>query len=187
MQRKGLALALVALLVGGGALLVRAESHEDHEHHEQRRTRDADAASAGGQYKRPKQLAVPADAPEVWKSECGSCHLAYPPGLLPAAAWQQQMDTLKNHYGSDASLAPGEEQEIRAFLQRAAADNRLPVEGADAPGEPPRITATRWFQRKHDEISAAKFAREAVGGPGNCAACHRDAEAGSFRQHKIPR
>ena len=48
-----------------------------------------------GHSKRPKQLSV-GQAPAVWKTECASCHMAYPPGLLPAAAWKQQMDTLKN-------------------------------------------------------------------------------------------
>ena len=27
----------------------------------------------------------------AWKSECGSCHVAYPPGLLPAASWRAIM------------------------------------------------------------------------------------------------
>lgn len=169
MQRKGLALALVALLVGGGALLAQPD------------------AVTAGEYKRPKQLAVPAEAPELWRSECGSCHMAYPPGLLPAKAWEQHMNTLGAHYGSDASLAPAEEQQIRDFLLRASGNNRLPVEGAGAPGEPPKITATRWFKRKHHEVSAQKFARESVGGPGNCVACHRNAEEGRFGKVKIPR
>lgn len=169
MQRKGLALALVALLAGGGALLAQPD------------------AVTAGEYKRPKKLAVPADAPELWQSECGSCHMAYPPGLLPPKAWEQHMNTLGQHYGSDASLDPAEEQQIRDFLLRASGNNRLPVEGADVAGEPPKITATRWFKRKHHEVSAKKFARESVGGPGNCVACHRNSERGSFHKTKIPR
>ncbi|MFC2973086.1 hypothetical protein ACFOJE_12780 [Azotobacter bryophylli] len=148
-----------------------------------------DHSSQRDGYRRPKQLAVPADAPEVWKSECSSCHMLYAPGLLPAGAWQRQMDSLSEHYGSNASLAPEEEQAIRDFLLRASAGNRLPVEGKVGSGEPPRITGTRWFQRKHHEIGAAKFQREAVGGPHNCVACHRDAERGDFDEDrvKIPR
>ena len=29
-----------------------------------------------------------------YQEECGGCHMAYPPGLLPAEAWQQVFDNL---------------------------------------------------------------------------------------------
>jgi len=72
---------------------------------------------------------------------------------------------------------------------RASATTRLPVEPSPTAGEPPRISQTRWFERKHHEVSEAKFAREAVGGRFNCVACHRDAEHGDFDEDrvKIPR
>src|SRR3546814_681650 len=112
-----------------------------------------------------------------------------PPGLLPAKAWRQQMQTLDEHYGSNATLDPDQEREILEFLLRASADNRLPVEPSPTAGEPPRISQTRWFERKHDEVSEAKFKRESVGGRANCVACHRDAESGDFDEDrvKIPR
>lgn len=200
MRHKGLVLAGVALLAGAGMLLVQAETHESHEHHEhhehhgshraqQARDRGTpqDAQPAVAQYKRPKQLTVPADAPQAWMTECGSCHMAYPPGLLPPKAWEQHMNTLSSHYGSDASLDPAEEQQIRDFLLLVSSNNRLPVEGSVSADAQPRITETRWFQRRHDEVSEAKFARESVGGAGNCVACHRNAERGSFGKVKIPR
>ena len=137
-------------------------------------------------YKRPRHLQVPADAPQVWRDECGSCHMLYSPALLPAASWQQQMQTLANHYGNDASLADTDQAAILAFLQDASAQNRLPVE-ASADGMPPRITDTRWFKRRHHEVSKAKFARPSVGGPANCVACHRNAEEGRFGKVKIPK
>ncbi|QIJ02275.1 cytochrome C [Stutzerimonas balearica] len=164
----GLALALT---LGGFSLA------GDDEHHERK------------DYKRPKRLAVPSDAPLVWKEECAACHMLYSPGLLPADAWREQMRTLGDHYGSNASLDPVQEQEILDFLVRASAANRLPVEPSPTAGEPPRISQTRWFERKHHEVSEAKFAREAVGGRFNCVACHRDAERGDFDEDrvKIPR
>ncbi|MDM8350949.1 hypothetical protein P8H27_18900 [Pseudomonas sp. sp1636] len=167
---KPLAFALLALAVVGLSLAAADDEH----------TR---------RYQRPKRLAVPADAPQLWKDECASCHMLYPPGLLPAQAWRQQLDTLAAHYGSNASLEPEQEREILDFLLRASARNRLPVEPAQTAGEPPRISQTRWFEHKHDEVSAAKFRRESVGGPANCVACHRDAERGDFDDDrvKIPR
>ena len=140
-------------------------------------------------YKRPKRLAVPNDAPLVWKEECAACHMLYAPGLLPADAWRQQMQTLDEHYGSNATLDPVQERDILDFLLRASTANRLPVEPSPTAGEPPRISQTRWFEHKHDEVSEAKFQREAVGGRFNCVACHRDAERGDFDDDrvKIPR
>ena len=37
-------------------------------------------------------------------SECGSCHLAFPPSMLPAASWTRMMAELQDHFGDDASL-----------------------------------------------------------------------------------
>ncbi len=140
-------------------------------------------------YHRPKRLAVPSDAPQLWREECAACHMLYAPGLLPAQAWRQQMQTLAEHYGSNATLDPVQEREILDFLERASQHNQLPVEPSPVAGEPPRISQTRWFERKHDEVSEAKFQRESVGGRANCVACHRDAELGDFDDDrvKIPR
>ena len=41
---------------------------------------------------------------KVYQQECAACHLAYPPGLLPAASWQRLMGNLPKHFGTDASL-----------------------------------------------------------------------------------
>lgn len=135
----------------------------------------------------PPPLALPADAPQRWMTACGSCHMAYPPGLLPPRAWEMHMDTLSQHYGIDASLAPAEQQTIRDFLLLVSSNNRQPLEGVVGTGEQPRITATRWFARKHHRVDAAQFARRSVGGAGNCGACHRRVERGSFARVRIPR
>lgn len=176
MRARMLSLALAAgvslpLLLGGLSLA------DDHPHGE------------GQRYHRPKRLAVPSDAPLLWHEECAACHMLYAPGLLPAQAWRQQMQTLAEHYGSNASLDPVQEREILDFLLRASQPNRLPVEPSPVAGEPPRISQTRWFERKHHEVSKAKFQRESVGGRANCVACHRDAEQGDFDEDrvKIPR
>lgn len=141
--------------------------------------------SHSSRYKRPKQLAVQRNAPLLWKEECAACHMLYAPGLLPPEAWREQMRTLDEHYGSNATLEPEQEREILDFLMRASASNRLPVEPSPVVGEPPRISQTRWFEHKHDEVSEAKFRREAVGGRANCVACHRDAERGDFDDDNV--
>ncbi|MDF5866255.1 hypothetical protein P4115_00120 [Pseudomonas aeruginosa] len=81
--------------------------------------------------------------------------------LLPADAWRMQMKDLSNHYGSDASLDPETETVILDFLLQASVNNRLPMEG-EGSGFPPRITETRWFLKKHDEIRPSTFKRRVL-------------------------
>jgi hypothetical protein len=38
------------------------------------------------------RLALP-----IYKQECAACHLAYPPGLLPARSWSRIMSGLDKH------------------------------------------------------------------------------------------
>ena len=87
------------------------------------------------------------------------------------------------------STPEGEASESDRRADLVVVANRLPVEPSTTAGEPPRISQTRWFEHKHDEVSEAKFRREAVGGRANCVACHRDAERGDFDDDrvKIPR
>lgn len=119
----------------------------------------------------------------LWKQECGSCHLAYPPGLLPAAAWRTMMSGLDRHFGADASLIPNEQRELTDFLvKHAGPANR-------AAPEMIRITETRHFVKEHREIAAPVWKRTAIQSPANCQACHPGAPDGDFgeRRVRIPR
>ncbi|MDD3765281.1 MAG: diheme cytochrome c [Nevskiales bacterium] len=119
----------------------------------------------------------------TWNEECGSCHVAYPPQLLPAASWEALLGDLGNHFGSDASLDPATAAELLAYA-------RMHASARTAAGEPTlRITRTRWFLHEHDEIGPATWQRPAIGSPANCAACHRGADSGDYseRRIKIPR
>lgn len=128
---------------------------------------------------------LPAQVNTAWKQECASCHVAYPPGLLPQASWQRIMAGLDQHFGENAGLPAQAAAEISAFLAKNAADAGRPQQGGAAPL---RITETPWFRREHGEVGAAVWKRPAVGGPANCGACHRQAEQGVFNEHgvKIP-
>ncbi len=115
-----------------------------------------------------------------WKAECGSCHLAYPPQLLPARSWRAMMSGLDKHFGSDASLDAKTAAEITAFLQGNAGRDR-------APSAQPvlRISETRWFVREHDEVPARTWKGAQVKSPSNCAACHVNAEQGDYSEHAV--
>lgn len=117
--------------------------------------------------------------------ECGACHLAYPPGLLPSEAWRSLMGSLGTHFGSDASVDAATRTRLTQWLTEQAARGRR---FAEAPTDG-RITATRWFQRKHRSIDTAVFSRPAVRGASQCDACHRDAATGGFDDDhaRIPR
>jgi diheme cytochrome c len=134
-----------------------------------------------GEGKRTSRL--PAQPNAAWQQECASCHVAYPPGLLPQASWRRIMAGLDQHFGENAGLPPQTVAEISAFLAKNAADAGRPAaEGAPAPL---RVTETPWFRREHGEVGAAVWKRKAVGSPANCAACHRQAEQGVFNEHGV--
>ena len=115
-----------------------------------------------------------------WRSECGSCHVPYPPQLLPARSWRAIMAQLDRHFGSDATLDPKSFAEISAYLETNA--GRDPRVAKDPPVL--RITETGWFAREHSEIGAAIFIRSKVK-RSDCAACHRDAANGAFGEHTL--
>jgi hypothetical protein len=120
-----------------------------------------------------------------YQQECAACHLAYPPGLLPAESWKRLMGDLPRHFGTDASLDAATTQAISAWLvANAGSSRRL----RDAPPQD-RITTSAWFTRQHDEVPAASWKRPAVKRAANCAACHVHADQGDFNEHdvRIPR
>ena len=117
-----------------------------------------------------------------YRAECSSCHIAYPPSLLPAASWQRLMSTLPRHFGTDASLDAATTAEIGRWLQAHASRSTAAV-----PED--RITRSAWFVREHREVAAAAWSRPAIKSASNCAACHPRADQGDFDEHdiRIPR
>lgn len=112
----------------------------------------------------------------AYQQECSSCHLAYPPALLPAKSWDRIMNNLENHFGTDASLDETTVIEISTWLQANAGGQKA------ARQEPPhdRITESRWFVHEHDDIREEVWLRPSIKSPANCAACHMRAEQGEF-------
>ncbi len=119
---------------------------------------------------------MPLRVPPAYVQECGACHTAYPPALLPARSWQRLMGGLGTHYGSDAALDPKTLAELSGWLQQHAGTYKRVAE------EPPqdRITRSAWFERKHREIELAVWKLPSVKSAAQCAACHRGAEQGRF-------
>ncbi len=153
--------------------------------------------ASGGVGKEGKLL--PQASNEKWLAECGSCHMAYQPGLLPARSWRQVVAGLDEHFGENASLDPATAEEIAGFLAAHAADrngNRRSAKIAASipPGAAPlRVSETAYFRRKHHghdgDLGPELWRRPKVGSPANCPACHTTAEQGDYseRNVRIPR
>ena len=127
------------------------------------------------------RLPLPADTPASYAAECGSCHLAYPPALLSAGDWRRVMAGLDDHFGTDAAVDANKRQEISTFLERHAGNARK----LGSAGDPPRISATARFVRKHREVPARLWRDPRVKSAANCEACHRGAVDGNYSEHDI--
>jgi len=128
-----------------------------------------------------ERLPMPVNAPASFTAECSSCHIAYQPALLAADDWRKLMAGLSTHFGSDATIDRKKEQEITAFLVRNAGDSRR----SDNAGNPPRITQTSHFIRKHDEVPAKFWRDPRAKSAANCEACHPGAAKGNYSEHDI--
>lgn len=142
--------------------------------------------SAGAAHGDGGENMLPRLSNKAWQQECASCHVAYPPSLLPKASWRQMMSGLDKHFGENASLDPATQADILKFLEANAANSGSKVLRRMAANEAPlRITETRWFKHEHDEVPRATWARKSVGSAANCAACHRQAEQGNYNEDAI--
>jgi hypothetical protein len=131
-------------------------------------------------------ITPPPDLPAYYKDECGSCHVPYPPNLLPAGGftsggWRPIMRDLRNHYGDDATLDEATRQKIEQYLVQNAAHSDRRVRTRS---EPPRVTTTLWFHRNHGTVKSS-FGDPAVGGAANCNACHPRAEQWNYAKADI--
>ena len=124
---------------------------------------------------------MPSTVNAKFVQECAGCHMAFPPGLLPAASWTKMMTGLDKHFDVDASVTPAEATEITNFLVKNAS-NRWTATTA-----PLRITDSVWFKTKHSsrEVAPAVWKRASIKSASNCMACHTGAEKGDFNEHNI--
>jgi Dihaem cytochrome c len=108
--------------------------------------------------------------------ECGACHMAYPPALLPGRSWQKIIGNLANHFGEVASLPEKTQADLLLFYVGNAGDspggehyfmNRL--RSGDLPA---RITQMPFWRGIHGGFGASAFTRPNVRKPGNCIGCH---------------
>lgn len=173
------------LAVAAGALVFASQmvlSDGDHERKSKDRT-----------YQRSTDVAMVNNA--EYAKECGECHFAYQPGLLPDRSWRKIMGGLTDHFGDNAELDKTTSDRLLRYLVENSAEhdgNRRPgkiLASLRAGDMPLRISETPYFVRKHDEVPQRMVKQnEKVGSLSNCAACHTRAAEGSYseREIKIP-
>lgn len=124
--------------------------------------------------------------------ECGSCHFPYQPGLLPERSWIQIMTNLEDHFGENAELPIEDNKLIESYLVKNAADHsnykrsKKIMKKMRHSDTPIRITETRYFIKKHDELSR-KMVQDNPGvvSISRCKSCHTQAEKGIFEENEI--
>lgn len=137
-------------------------------------------AQAGGSHY------FPPVADPVVKEECGSCHLAFAPSMLPARSWERMMATLGEHFGDDATVEPAVAARIAKYLVDNAGDaggrryGEKLLRGVPAAAAPLRITELPAWVREHRKVPDWEWRHKDVRTRANCAACHPDAERGYY-------
>ncbi len=119
--------------------------------------------------------------------ECGECHMAFQPQLLPARSWRAIMKGLGDHFGEDASLDGGVAAEIQTYLEFNAAETSVHEEARKTVRSlrgrtPLRITEVPSWLHEHDshEVNPSAWKRPDVGSKANCPACHKHAQRGYY-------
>jgi len=135
-------------------------------------------------------FAVANDA--TYLKECGACHFAYLPGMLPARSWQKLLATT-DHFGEALALDPAVAAQLSAYLMANAADHS-DYRGSEAilyrlgnDVTPLRITNLPVMRQRHYIVSNLLHVNPKAGVKKltNCNDCHEKAAAGSFAYREI--
>lgn len=128
----------------------------------------------------------------LYNEECGSCHFAYQPGLLPARSWKRIMGGLENHFDENAELEAVDRQKLTAYLTENAADvsnykrSRRIANSLKSSEAPLRVSGIKYFRRKHNELPSRMVeANPEVRSFSNCQLCHTQAAKGSYNEHEV--
>jgi len=124
---------------------------------------------------------------QAYRAQCGACHFAYQPGLLPARSWDRIIAGRKDHFDQEISLESAQAQSIRTYLRANAADTagyRISrrVMNSLAGRTPLRVTQVPFILHRHmsPNLPPGVFKRKSVGSLANCAACHPTADRGIY-------
>ena len=160
---------------------------DDHERGKKRRRYQKRSRNDSEHY--AKEYLTPVNN-QTYIDECGACHFAYQPGLLPSGSWDKILNSLADHFGEDIDLDPESKRIITEYLKANAAgysSAKLSAKITRSLGNqtPLRITQVPYIQRKHHEIKPNVFKRESIGSLSNCLTCHTTAEKGIYNDDNV--
>jgi len=117
--------------------------------------------------------------------ECGACHMAFQPQMLPKRSWEKIMATLPNHFGEDASLNAEKSRHILTYHLENASDSGWWsgkfLRGVKDSWTPMRITEIPyWIHEHNEEVPAHVWNDPRVKSKANCLACHPRATNGDY-------
>ena len=130
----------------------------------------------------------------VYQAECGACHFAYQPELLPESSWIKLLTSLDDHFGESVELDAESKKIITDYLKSNSADHSTTkwakkIMKGIGNQAPLRITQTPCIIKQHHDIPPNVLKRESIGSLSNCIACHTTAEDGIYDDDnvKIPK
>jgi len=155
---------------------------EDDTHHQNRNQEKARGVDR-------KECLISVNNP-TYEENCGACHFAYQPELLPSRSWKQIISGLDNHFEGAIEVDAQARNSIAEYLNANAAENSSAEISAKIMRSlggkvPSRITEIPYIRKKHHEINAQIYERESIGSPSNCPACHTTALKGIYDDEEV--
>lgn len=134
----------------------------------------------------------PAVTNSAYLKECGACHMAFPPQLMPARSWRRVMGSLDAHFGDSAKLDSPMQIAITEYLADNAADGAdnaesIAIMKSLRNGDTPeRITKVPYIEGLHAAVLDPLW----NGTPrpktlAECSVCHYLAERGDFFERRF--
>ncbi|MGQ4648950.1 diheme cytochrome C [Lyngbya aestuarii] len=108
---------------------------------------------------------------ELYLENCGTCHAALPPEVMPSDTWRQLLLNLNEHYGSrvEPIIAPSV-----LLIWNYVRDFSRPL--GEEESTPYHLTQSRYFQALHPQVEFAETVR-----PASCVSCHPGAAQYDYR------
>lgn len=180
MNRKSISCFLIAfffLLFAGTLFMAAADDDRPYRHRERKREHHRENHHHEGYLKEVNN--------PVFKEQCGECHFAYQPELLPSASWRKILENLDDHFGDAVELDDDSKRIILDYLnangaEKSSAKIAVKIMRSLRNQIPLRITDTPYIKHQHHEISSDILNRDSIGSLSNCTICHITAENGNY-------
>jgi hypothetical protein len=136
-----------------------------------------------------KHYLTPVNNP-TYIEECGGCHFAYQPELLPSGSWKKIMAGLDDHFEDEIEIDTESINVISEYLisnsaEKSSAKRAVKIVRCLRGRTPIRISEIPYIIEKHDEIDPKIYNRESIGSLANCTACHITAEKGIYDDDNV--